>query len=125
MRMQCRGEEDDGGTSFNSFVSHNLISRMAIEEPKLNQFGLSKEKYDYLKNNKDKALNKCIIICIPIAIAIASYLYLNNPNNANKTIISLIGGWILICIGLGGLGGFVSGGIICRCQVKNVQFMVK
>jgi hypothetical protein len=85
---------------------------MVMEEPKLEQFGLTEEKYDYLKKNKDEAFNKVFFSGIFITIAIASYLYLKNPNNSDKTIISLIAGWILICVGLGGLGGSLLGGII-------------
>jgi hypothetical protein len=83
-----------------------------MEEPRLEQFGLNKEQYDYLKKNDFKAHNIIMIIGVVIAILIANYILFSNPDNIGIPIVRLIARWFLICIVVGGANGLVLGLII-------------
>lgn len=83
-----------------------------MEEPKLEQFGLTEEQGNYLKKNKDKSYTMIMVICIVITILIATYLQFSNPDLSDATIVRLIAKWLLVCLIMGGFCGSFLGGII-------------
>lgn len=83
-----------------------------MEEPKPEHFGLTKEQCDYLKNNQDKTVRAIIVICIVLSIFIANYIVLGGFDNTNRTILGLIGGWILVGLIFGAPCGVLIGLII-------------
>ena len=80
-----------------------------MEEPKLEQFGLTKVQYDYLNKKENKDYAAIMIICMVLTILAASYIQLSDPDNSNLSIAGRISGLFLIGLVLGGLGGSLIG----------------
>jgi hypothetical protein len=53
-----------------------------MEEPKLEQFGLNKEKHDYLKKNEDKGYTVILIFCVILGVLATSYFQIIEPVKA-------------------------------------------
>ncbi len=80
-----------------------------MEKPKLEQFGITKEQYDFINSKKEKILNYISAICSIICILVGSIFAFYTSHGLYEIILFILFFGLFIGNIVGAISGFILG----------------